>query len=180
MTLTGIRSNYVKRCLPALLCLAFCGVVHASTIQTLSIDLSPLHAGSILSGSVILQNPLALGDSTLINLTFSDPADYSPAIITATLSVTNGVPNDQFRFSNVSFTNLANNKIYNLSVVGAASCVVDYPCQATGGYQANSPAAFSGTYTVTSSAAPTSVPEPAYGLLTVGLVTGLAVIRRRA
>ena len=178
MTLKGGCLNCMKRRMPVLLFVACSGLMHAAVIQTLSFDLSALHAGSILSGSVNLQNPLMLGDSTQIPLTFSDPADFSPTTVLATLSVTNGVPNDQFRFSNVSFTYLANNKTYNLTVFGAASCVVDFPCQATGGYQANSPAAFSGTYTVTSAAAPAPVPEPSYGLLVSGLVTSLVLGRR--
>ena len=176
MTLEGACLTNVKRLMPVLLLVACAGLMHASVIQTLTIDLSPLKPGSILSGSVILQNPLMLGDSTQIPLTFSDPADYSPATVMATLSVTNGVPNDQFRFSGVSFIYLANNKTYNLTVVGAATCVVDYPCTATGGYEANSPPAFSGKYTVTSAAAP-AVPEPGYGLLESGLLGGLVLAR---
>jgi hypothetical protein len=62
-------------------------------------------------------------------------------------------------------------------VRGAASCVVDFPCQATGGYEANSPPAFSGTYTIT--AAPATVPEPTYTLVVSGLVTIFAAGRRR-
>jgi hypothetical protein len=179
MILTSGCLSCVKRFLPAILLAASGGLLHASTIQTISIDLSPLHSGSVLSGSVILQNPLMLGDSTSILLSFSDPADYSPASLTTTLSVTNGVPNDQFRFSTITFTNLANSKTYNLEVRGAASCAVDFPCTATGGYQANDPAAFTGTYTITTAAAPTAVPEPGYALLVSGLLTAFAFGRRR-
>jgi len=177
MILTGGYSTYIKRLLPAIL-LAAGGLMHASTIQTLSINLAPLHPGSVLSGSVTLQNPLALGDSVVIPLSFTDPADYSPNTVTTTLSVTNGTPTDQFRFSTIIFTNLADNKTYNLVVRGAAQCAVDFPCQATGGYEANSPPAFSGTYTITAAAAPVAVPEPSYALLVLGLVTTFAFGRR--
>jgi len=119
-----------------------------------------------------------LGDSVQIPLFFSDPGDYSPSTLTTTLSVTNGTPNDQFRFSTISFTYLANNTTYFLDVHGAASCVVDFPCQATGRYEANSPPAFSGTYTVTSAPAP--VPEPGTLMLLGSGVFGVAgVIRRK-
>lgn len=167
----------MKRFLPLLMFTGCAGIMHAAVIQSISIDLSPLHPGSVLSGAVTLANPLVLGSSVQIPLTFSDPADYSPTNLTTTLSVTSGTPNDQFRFSPISFTNLANSKMYNLAVVGAASCAVDFPCQAIGGVQANSPPAFSTTYTVSASAA-TTVPEPGYGLLVCGVVTAFAVRRR--
>ena len=176
MILTGGCSTYVKRFLPVILLAASGGLLHASTIQTISINLAPLHPGSVLSGSVTLQNPLVLGDSVLIPLSFTDPLDYSPSTLTTTLSVTAGTPADQFRFSTITFTNLADNKTYNLVVRGAASCAVDFPCQATGGYEANSPPAFSGTYTIT--AAPVAVPEPSNTLLVLGLVTTFAFGRR--
>ena len=176
MILTGGYSTYIKRLLPAILLAASGGLLHASSIQTISFDLTPLHAGSVLSGSVILQNPLALGDSVLIPLSFTDPSDYSPSALTTTLSVTSGTPTDQFRFSTITFTNLADSKTYNLMVRGAAQCAVDFPCQATGGFEANSPPAFSSTYTIT--AAPVAVPEPSYALLVFGLVTTFGFGRR--
>lgn len=179
MTLTDSCFTGVKRFLPVILLAASGSLLHASTIQTLSIDLAPLHAGSILSGSVILQNPLMLGDSAQIPLSFTDPSDYSPTSLTTTLSVTNGVPNDQFRFDTISFLNLANNVTYNLVVRGAASCAVDFPCQATGGYEANSPPAFTGTYTITTAAAPAAVPEPSYTLLISGVLAAFAFGWRR-
>ncbi len=177
MILTGGCYTCLKRFLPVILLAASASSVHASSIQTLSIDLSPLHPGSVLSGSVTLQTPLTLGDSVQIPLTFTDSSDYTPDMLTTTLSVTSGVPADQFRFSTISFTNLADNKTYNLVVRGAASCVVDFPCQATGGYEANSPPAFTGTYTIT--AAPAAVPEPTYTLLVSGLVAIFAIKWRR-
>jgi hypothetical protein len=176
MILTGGCSACVKRFLPVILLAVSGGLLHASTIQTISIDLGPLHPGSVLSGSVTLQNPLMLGDSAQIPLSFTDPSNYSPNALTTTLSVTNGTPTDQFRFSTITFTNLANSKTYNLVVRGAAQCAVDFPCQATGGYEANSPPAFTGTYTIT--AAPAAVPEPSYTLLVLGLFTTFAFGRR--
>jgi hypothetical protein len=152
--------------------------MQADVIQSISIDLSPLNPGSILSGSVTLSNPLTLGDSVSIPLSFSDPEHYDPTSLTTMLSVTSGVPEDQFRFSTITFTNLVNNKVYNLEVRGAASCAVDFPCEATGGFQANDPPAFTGTYMVSSAAAPSGVPEPTYGLLVGGLLTTLAFGRR--
>jgi hypothetical protein len=178
MILTGSCFHSSKRFLPFILLAASGSLLHASTIQTISIDLAALHAGSVLSGSVILQNPLMLGDSVQIPLSFTDPSDYSPTSLTTTLSVTNGTPNDQFRFDTISFLNLANSKTYNLVVRGAASCAVDFPCQATGGYEANSPPAFSGTYTITAAAAPASVPEPSYTLLVSGFLATFAFGRR--
>ena len=177
MVLTGSYFTSVKRFLLLILLATSGSLLQASTIQTLSIDLTPLHAGSVLSGSVIVQNPLMLGDSVQIPLSFTDPSNYSPTSLTTTLSVTNGVPNDQFRFDTISFLNLANNTTYNLVVRGAASCVVDFPCQATGGYEANSPAAFTGTYTITTAAAP--VPEPGYALLVSGFLAAFAFGWRR-
>lgn len=155
----------------------FSSLTYANAIESISIDLSSLHPGSVLSGSVMLANPLGLGDSALIPLSFSDPSDYRPDSLTTTLSVINGVPLDQFRFSTITFTNLANNKTYNLTVRGAAQCVTDFPCQATGGFQANDPPAFFGTYTI--SAALAGVPEPGYGWLSGGLGLVLAAVRRR-
>lgn len=178
MTLAHSCLHYIKRCLPMAVLLACTSLANAAVIQTLSIDLSPLHAGSVLSGSITLTNPLMLGDSALIPLAFSDPSNYGPAAIIATLSVTSGVLDDQFRFSGVSFTNLSNSKVYNLTVVGAAICFVDFPCTATGGYQANSPPAFSGTYTVSSTTAPSGVPEPSYSYLLSGILPALVLARR--
>ena len=171
------KNGWVFKVSFIILLAAFPGLTRAAVIESLSIDLSFLHPGSVLSGSAILQNPLMLGDSAQIPLTFTDPADYSPSALTTTLSVTAGTPLDQFRFSTIVFTNLANNKTYNLTVVGAAQCAVDFPCQATGGFQANSPPAFSGTYTITAVAAASAVPEPTYGLLIAGLLTIFGVGR---
>ena len=175
----------IKLKLIALLAIS-AGLSQAGVIQTISFDLSALHTGSTLSGSVILQNPLALGDSVVIPLTFSDPSDYTPTSLSTTLTVTQGVTLDQFRFSAITFTNLIsavnpalNNKVYTLTVKGAAQCVVDFPCTATGGFQANDPAAFTGTYTVTSATASTTpTPEPAYGLVLGGALTALGLARR--
>src|SRR4051812_8656919 len=132
--MTFIRDclRVVKRYTPAVLFVTCSGLLHGSVIQSFSINLFPLHPGSVLSGSVVLPLPLMLGDSTQIPLTFSDPANYSPMSLNVTLEVTNGVPDDQFRFADFSFTNLADNKVYTLSVHGAAACAVDFPCQATG------------------------------------------------
>ena len=159
------------------------GLTQAGVIQSISFDLSALHAGSTLSGSVILQNPLALGGSVVIPLMFSDPSDYNPTSLSTTLTVTQGPTLDQFRFSAITFTNLIsavnpalNNKSYTLIVRGAAQCVIDFPCTATGGFQANDPAAFIATYTVTSAATPT--PEPTYGFVLGGAIAVLGVARR--
>jgi hypothetical protein len=127
-----------------------------------------------LSGSVVLPSPLMLGDSIQIPLTFSDPANYSPTSLNVTLEVTNGVPDDQFRFADFSFTNLADNKVYTLSVHGAAACAVDFPCHATGRFEANSPPAFSSEYTVISAA----IPEPRYSVLVLGILAVLGATRR--
>ena len=159
------------------------GLAHAGFMQSISIDLSALHPGSILSGSVILQSPPTVGTTVNIPLTFSDPTSYNLAALATTLTVTNGSTVDQFRFSPIAFMNLLssvnpalNNKTYTLTVRNAAQCAVDFPCTATGGFQANDPAAFFGYYTVTS--APFSAPEPGYAILVGGLLTALACGRR--
>src|SRR5581483_3023991 len=114
------------------------GALHATVIESISIDLSSLHSGSTLSGSVMLANPLNIGDSTSVPLTFSDPADYAAGALSTTFSVVTGTPSgDAFRFSTIQITNLANNKIYNLDVTFAATCATDLPCQATGAFEAN-------------------------------------------
>lgn len=158
-------------------------LTQAGVIQSISFDLSALHAGSTLSGSVILQNPLALGGSVVIPLLFSDPSDYSPTSLSTTLTVTQGPTLDQFRFSAITFTNLIskvnpalNNKSYTLTVRGAAQCAINFSCTATGGFQANDPAAFTSTYTVTSAA--TATPEPTYGLVLGCVIAALGVALR--
>lgn len=65
-------------------------------------------------------------------------------------------------------------KVYNLMVTGQAQCATNFPCQATGGYEANNPPAFTGSYTVSATAAP----EPATGLLVSVLIGAIAVRRR--
>lgn len=115
--------NKMKFFLPSALLIASVGLMHAAVIETLSIDLSPLHAGSLLQGSVTLASPPMPGDSTPIALSFTDPADYSPTSLMGTLVFGNGIgANITFRFSTLTFTNLANNATVNF--VGEGSRAV--------------------------------------------------------
>ncbi len=172
----------MKQILLASLLIAGAGLTKAGVIETLSIDLSPYHAGSVLSGSAFLAGPLQVGDSTPITLTFSDPSDYSPTSLTTTLSVTSGGIGEAERFSLLTFTDLSNNSTIDLMVKAPAQCVVSgsnptgVPCVANGLWQDHDPARFSGSYTVTAADVP--VPEPSYGFLMLGLSAAFGIGRK--
>jgi hypothetical protein len=154
-------------------------LMQASVIETISINLSPINAGSILSGSVTLPGPIPLDGTVSVPLTFNDPLDYSSAALSTTLSVDLGTIGDTVRFSEVTFTNLANNSTVNLMVDAPAQCATSssnpsgVPCQATGLWQDKDPAAYTGQYFITA----ISIPEPNSGLLVAFLMVSLALGR---
>jgi hypothetical protein len=166
----------MKNFLPIVFLIASAGLTRASIIETISLDLSNLHAGSMLSGSFTLPDAPVVGDTSPVLLSFSDPSDYTPTSLTATITIGSGTTGDTVRFSDLIFTNPTGNsftKNVDLMVSGAAQCA-SFPCTATGGFEDGDPAAFRGTYTIE----PAAVPEPGYGVLFPVLLVGLALGRR--
>jgi hypothetical protein len=173
----------MKKLLPLLLLIAGAGLMHASIIESISFNLSGLHPGSTLSGTFTLPDSPIAGDTAPVVLAFSDPSDYSPTSVTATITIENGtlLPYT-VDFSTLVFTNLSgslapiNTKTVDLMPLGMAQCA-SFPCTATGGFEDNSPALFTSMYTV----APAEVPEPGFGMilpvLLVGLVFGKWLVR---
>ena len=161
----------------------FCAssVARASVIYTLTIDLSTYHAGSDVTGSVVLAAPLALGQSTPITMVSVPAADYSLSLNPLTLSVTTGPSGfNSIFFSSFTLTDNLTAATHNIAVDGAAHCAVSisnpngFPCQTNGLWIENGPGGGSGNYSVTAN---TLVPEPAYcGLLL--MLGGLAGVRR--
>jgi hypothetical protein len=160
--------------------MAGAGLMPAAILETISLDLSALHAGSTLSGTFTLSDSPVVGDTAPVVLSFSDPSDYSPTSLSATISILSGTPSGfAVDFTPLAFTNLSgvvtpiNTKDVSLTRFAFAVCS-SFPCTASGGFQDRSPAVFTATYTIS----PASVPEPAYGLLLPVLLTGLAFGRR--
>ncbi|MBV8867312.1 MAG: hypothetical protein JO210_18085 [Acidobacteriaceae bacterium] len=170
----------MKVVLPFTLLIAGAGLIQASIIETISLDLSPLHAGSILSGTFTLPDSPMAGDTAPALLSFSDPSDYTPTTLTSTIAILSGTPSGlAVDFSDLPFTNLSgkvtpiNTRDVNLMRFAFAVCA-SFPCTATGLFQDRSPAVFSSTYTIT----PASVPEPGYVLLISTLLTAIVFGRR--
>jgi hypothetical protein len=153
----------MKRFLPCVLLLLASSGLQASILESITFDLSFLHAGSILSGIFALSNSPLPGDVASVLLSFSDPADYSASPLTATITIGNGTTlSYTVGFSSITFTNPSGNmftKNVNLMPQGMAQCA-SFPCTATGGFADGSPAAFSATYKIAPAAA--AVPEPRY------------------
>ncbi len=171
----------MKVFLPFTLLVAGAGFIQAAIIETISFDLSPLHAGSVLSGMFTLSNTPMPGDTTPAVLSFSDPANYTPTSLTATITILSGTPsNFAVDFSPLMFTNLSgvvtpiNTRDVFLMRFAFAQCA-SFPCTSTGLFQDRSPAVFTSTYTI----APAAVPEPAYGL-TLTVVLTIIFARRRS
>lgn len=171
----------MKIALPFAILIAGAGVMQAAIVETISFDLSSIHAGSKLSGTFTLPNSPAIGDTAIAVLSFSDPADYSPTSLTTTITVSTGTPSGfSVLFSPLSFTNLSgstlpiNTRDISLSGFAFAMCG-SFPCSSSGGFQDRSPAVFSATYTI----APAAVPEPGYTLL-LSLLLGVVVFGRGA
>jgi hypothetical protein len=149
-------------------------LIQASVIETLTINLSPINPGSILSGSVTLAAPIPLDGSAPIPLSFSDPTDYGfTSPLTTTLSVALGTTGDTERFSTLVFTNAANNSTIDLMVEAPAQCAVGPSCQATGLWQDQSPALFTGQYFISA----INIPEPGSGSLLAFLGMSLILAR---
>jgi len=151
----------------ALLIATGAGLMQASIIESISLNLSNLHAGSILSGTFTLSNSPTIGDTAPVLLSFSDPSDYMPTSLMATITIESGTPSGfSVDFSELLFTNLSgtaipiNTRDVDLTRFAFARCT-SFPCTATGGFQDRSPAVFTSTYTIT----PAAVPEPGYALL---------------
>jgi hypothetical protein len=114
-----------------------------------------------------LSNSPTVGDTAPVLLSFSDPSNYSPVSLMATITIESGAPSGfAVDFSDLVFTNLSgtvtpiNTRDVDLMRFALANCA-SFPCTATGGFQDRSPAVFTSTYTI----APAAVPEPGYGLL---------------
>ncbi len=170
----------MKTYLTCALIIATAGLMHASTIELISFDLSHLHAGSTLSGTFTLSDSPLVGDTAPVLLTFSDPSDYSSATLSATITIAGGTPSGfAVKFSELTFTNLGgattpiDTKDVDLTGFAFATCA-SFPCTASGGLQDRSPAVFTSTYTIS----PASVPEPSYALLMPILLAGIVCGRR--
>jgi hypothetical protein len=175
----------MKTVLPLTLLIACPVLIHAATIQTISLDLSPLHAGSTLSGMFTLADSPAPGDTAAATLSFSDPSNYSPTSLTATITILSGTPSGYaIDFSPLTFTNLSgvttpiNTRDVSLTRTAFAQCA-SFPCTATGLFQDRSPAVFTETYTI-SPAAAAAVPEPGYtALIATFLAAAIGATRLR-
>jgi hypothetical protein len=170
----------MKRFVPFALLISGAGLVRANIIETISFDLSALHSGSTLSGTFSLSNSPAVGDTAPVLLSFSDPVDYSPTSLAATITIESGTPSGYaVRFSDLTFTNLSGSttpidtKDIDLTGFAFARCA-SFPCTASGGFQDRSPAVFTSTYTI----APAAVPEPSFTLLIPILLLGMVFGRR--
>jgi hypothetical protein len=171
----------MTRLLPVALLVASAGLLQASIVETISFDLSALHAGSTLSGTFTLSNAPIVGDTAPAVLSFSDPSDYSPTSLMTTISIGSGTPSGfSVSFSELIFTNLSgnvtpiNNRDIDLTRTAFAQCA-SFPCTTSGGFQDRSPAVFSASYTI----APAAVPEPSYILLIPILLIATVFGRRR-
>lgn len=170
----------MKKVLPFILLMSGAGLMQASVVETISFDLSPLHAGSTLSGTFTLPDSPAPGDTASALLSFSDPTNYSPTSLTSTITILSGTPSGfAVDFSSLAFTNLSgvvtpiNTRDVELSRVAFAVCA-SFPCTATGSFEDRSPPVFSSTYMI----APAAVPEPGYALLISVLLMAVIFGRR--
>jgi len=170
----------MKTFLVCALLIAGAGLMQAAVIESISLNLSSLHAGSILSGTFTLSNSPVFGDTAPVLLSFNDPSDYTPTSLTATITIESGTPSGfSVDFSDLIFTNLSgavtpiDTKDVDLMRFAFAQCA-SFPCTATGGFQDRSPAVFTSTYTI----APVAVPEPGYSLLVPILLMAIVFGRR--
>jgi len=163
------------------LLIAGAGLMQAAIVESISLNLSSLHAGSTLSGTFTLSNSPMSGDTAQALLTFSDPSDYTPQSLMTTITIGSGLPSGfVVFFSELMFTNLSgtvltiDTKDVDLTAFGFARCA-SFPCTATGGVQDRSPAVFNSTYTIS----PAAVPESGYSLLVPILLLMAIVFGRR-
>jgi hypothetical protein len=157
----------MKTFLPCAILIAASGMMQGAILESISLNLSDLNAGSTLSGIFTLPDAPTAGDTAPVVLSFSDPSNYTPTSLTATITIESGTPSGfAVDFSGLMFTNLSgtvtpiNTRDVDLTGFAFAQCA-SFPCTATGGIQDRSPAVFTSTYTI----APAAVPEPGYGLL---------------
>ena len=172
----------MKIFLPCALLIAGSGLMQAVIIESISFNLSSLHAGSTLSGTFTLSNSPMVGDTVPALLSFSDPSDYSPTSLTSTITIEGGTPTGFAVVpSELTFTNLSgtvtpiDTRDVDLTPFGFARCA-SFPCSSSGGIQDRSPAVFTSTYTI----APVAAPEPGYSLLVLILLTAAFFGRRLA
>jgi hypothetical protein len=172
--------NKMKILLPCALSIASAGLMQASIIETISFNLSALHAGSTLSGTFTLSNSPLVGDTAPVTLTFSDPSDYSSTPPSTTITIASGTPSGfAVLFTELTFTNLSgtttpiDTKDVDLTGFAFAKCA-SFPCSSSGGFQDRSPAVFTSSYTI----APVTTPEPNFALLIPVLLTGMFFGRR--
>jgi hypothetical protein len=170
----------MKRLLgPGILLVSAAGLMQANIIESITFDLSNLHPGSTLSGTFSLPDSPVAGNTAPVVLSFSDPQDYTPTTINATIMIGNGTTLAfTVGFSGIAFTNPSGNMFNlnnNLIPRGLAQCA-SFPCTATGGFQDNDPPAFTATYTV--SRVPIASPEPAYGAVLALFFAGFVFVRR--
>jgi hypothetical protein len=170
----------MKLFLPCALVIVGAGLTQASIIETISFNLSDLHPGSTLSGTFTLSNTPMVGDTAPVQLSFSDPSDYSPISLGATITIEGGTPSGfAVMFSGLTFTNLSgvttpiDTKDVDLTGFSFAKCA-SFPCSASGGFQDRSPAVFTSTYTI----AAVTTPEPSFTLLVPILLVGMVFARR--
>jgi hypothetical protein len=174
----------MKRILPFMLLIASAGLMQANIVETIDLNLSPLHAGSMLSGTFTLSDTPAPGDTAPVVLTFSDPSDYTPTSLTAIITIETGTPSGfAVVFSALTFTNLSGSTLpidtmdVNLTPFAFAMCT-SFPCTSTGMFEDDSPAVFNSTYTIAPAAA---VPEPSYAfaapILLAAIVFGRRLVR---
>jgi hypothetical protein len=171
----------MKTVLPFTLLIASAGLMQASIVETISLDLSPLHSGSTLSGTFTLSDSPMAGDTAAALLSFSDPSDYTPTSLMSTITILSGTPSGfAVDFSALTFTNLSghvspiNTRDVTLMRFSFAACA-SFPCTASGLFEDRNPAVFSSEYTI----APAAVPEPGYALLVPTLLMVIIVRRRR-
>jgi hypothetical protein len=171
----------MKRFLPWVLLISGAGLMRADILESITFDLSTLHAGSTLSGTFALSNSPMAGDTASAQLSFSDPADYVPSSLTATIQIGSGTSLAfTVGFDTISFTNPSGNvftRDINLMPFGMAQCA-PFPCTATGGFGDGSPPSFTARYEVAPAVA--AVPEPGYGLLLLPILLIGFVLGKRA
>jgi hypothetical protein len=166
--------------------IAGAGLAKADTIETITFNLSDLHAGSTLSATFDVPAAIGTGVTLDVTFSFSDPSDYAEGSLTGptggtlagTVSIDPNAPISNYivNFSVPVFYNPTGNtfdKENDLSEDGLAQCA-SFPCTATGQFE-DSQAFANGVYTI----APAATPEPRYGLLIPVLFAGF-VFRQRA
>jgi hypothetical protein len=171
----------MKKFLPCVLLILSAGTMQASILESITFDLSALHAGSALSGTFAVSNSPAAGDTASAQLSFSDPTDYIPSSLTATILIGNGTSLAYtVGFDTISFTNPTGNMFttnVDLMPSGMAQCA-SFPCAATGRFEDGSPASFTATYKIAPAVA--AIPEPGYGPLLLPILLLSLILGRRA